>query len=81
MTPIFRILTVILAVISVVIPAVMLVVIPLTWVIFRITDLRDLGAYFSRLFPFFGSPGAVSAPDAAPAGEHSSLPAAAPPLL
>lgn len=39
--------------------------IPLTWVIFRITDLRDLGAYFSRLFPFFGTPGAVSAQDAA----------------
>ena len=43
----------------------LLVVIPLTWVIFRITDLRDLGAYFSRLFPFFGTPGAVSAQDAA----------------
>ena len=42
----------------------LLVVIPLTWVIFRITDLRDLGAYFSRLFPFFGTPGAVSAQDA-----------------
>ena len=45
--------------------AYLLVVIPLTWVIFRITDLRDLGAYFSRLFPFFGTPGAVSAQDAA----------------
>ena len=43
----------------------LLAVIPLTWVIFRITDLRDLGSYFSRLFPFFGTPGAVSAQDAA----------------
>ena len=28
------------------------VVIPLTWGIFAITDLSDLGIYFSRLFPF-----------------------------
>ena len=29
--------------------------IPLTWVIFAITDLKDLLIYFERLFPFFGS--------------------------
>ncbi|MCR5098510.1 MAG: MBOAT family protein [Lachnospiraceae bacterium] len=31
-----------------------LVIIPLTWVIFAITNLGDLGIYFARLFPFFG---------------------------
>ena len=31
-----------------------LVIIPLTWVVFAITDLKDLGIYFARLFPFFG---------------------------
>lgn len=41
----------------------LLFVIPQTWVIFRITDLRDLGAYFSRLFPFFGSSSFVSSRD------------------
>ena len=29
--------------------------IPLTWVIFAITDLKELRIYFERLFPFFGS--------------------------
>ena len=29
-------------------------VIPLTWMIFAITDLGELGVYFARLFPFFG---------------------------
>ena len=42
----------------------LLFVIPPTWVIFRITDLRALGAYFTRLFPFFGTHSAVSAQDA-----------------
>lgn len=32
-----------------------IILIPLTWVIFAITKLRDLAVYFSRLFPFFGS--------------------------
>ena len=41
-----------------------LLVIPPTWVIFRITDLSALGAYFTRLFPFFGTHSAVSAQDA-----------------
>ncbi len=42
----------------------LLFVIPQTWVIFRITDLKDVGAYFSRLLPFFGTHSAVSAQDA-----------------
>ena len=42
----------------------LLSVIPPTWVIFRITSLSDVGAYFSRLFPFFGAHSAVSAQDA-----------------
>ena len=41
----------------------LLFVIPQTWVIFRITRLKDVGAYFSRLFPFFGTHSAVSAQD------------------
>jgi len=31
------------------------IVIPLTWVIFAISNIKDLGIYFSRLFPIFGS--------------------------
>lgn len=42
----------------------LLFVIPQTWVIFRITRLKDVGAYFSRLFPFFGAHSAISAQDA-----------------
>ena len=42
----------------------LLFAIPPTWVIFRITKLSDVGAYFSRLFPFFGTHSAVSAQDA-----------------
>lgn len=34
-----------------------LAVIPLTWVIFAITDLKQLGIYFGRLFPFIGGAG------------------------
>lgn len=30
------------------------IIIPLTWVIFAVTSLKDLGIYFGRLFPFFG---------------------------
>lgn len=29
-------------------------VIPLTWVVFAIGDIKQLGIYFGRLFPFFG---------------------------
>ena len=34
-----------------------LVLIPLTWVVFAITDLKQLGIYFGRLFPLFGDAG------------------------
>ena len=34
-----------------------LAVIPLTWVVFAITDLGQLGVYFGRLFPFLGGAG------------------------
>ena len=37
-----------------------LILIPLTWVCFNITKTQELGAYFSRLFPFFGSEGVTS---------------------
>ncbi len=37
--------------------------IPLTWVIFAISDLKELGIYFTRLFPFFGEGVAVSRGD------------------
>ena len=42
----------------------LLFIIPPTWVIFRITKLSDVGAYFTRLFPFFGTHSAVSSQDA-----------------
>lgn len=29
-------------------------ILPLTWMIFAISDLGELGVYFARLFPFFG---------------------------
>ena len=28
-----------------------------SWVIFAITDIKQLGIYFGRLFPFLGGPG------------------------
>ncbi|MGN0308809.1 MAG: MBOAT family O-acyltransferase [Lachnospiraceae bacterium] len=31
----------------------MLLIIPLFWLIFAVTDLKQLGIYFTRLFPFF----------------------------
>ena len=40
-----------------------LFLIPQTWVIFRITDLGELGAYFSRLYPMFSSGESVFAGD------------------
>lgn len=36
-----------------------LLLIPLTWCCFAISDMGELGAYFSRLFPFFGTKGVV----------------------
>lgn len=32
----------------------MLLIIPVSWVIFGITDIGELGIYLSRMFPFFG---------------------------
>ena len=40
-----------------------LIVIPLTWVIFAIPKMGDIGTYFTRLFPFFGSGEAVNSGD------------------
>ncbi len=37
-----------------------LVLIPLTWVVFAISDFKMLGDYFMRLFPFFGQGIAVN---------------------
>jgi alginate O-acetyltransferase complex protein AlgI len=37
-----------------------IILIPLTWVIFAITDLKELKVYFTRLFPFFGGGVAVN---------------------
>ncbi|MBQ8687638.1 MAG: MBOAT family protein [Ruminococcus sp.] len=37
--------------------------IPLTWVVFAMTDMGDLGTYFLRLFPFAGSPDFVTTKD------------------
>ena len=35
----------------------LLLLIPLSWVVFALQDLGQLGIYFSRLFPFFGEGG------------------------
>ncbi len=40
-----------------------LVLIPLTWVVFAVSDFGLLGTYFSRLFPFFGDGIAVNKND------------------
>lgn len=37
----------------------MLLIIPLTWAVFAVSDIRELGVLFTRLFPFFGT-GALS---------------------
>ena len=34
-----------------------LLLIPLTWVVFAVTDLHQLGVYFGRLFPLIGGAG------------------------
>lgn len=34
-----------------------LVLIPITWIVFAITDLKNLGIYLGRLFPFIGGAG------------------------
>ena len=48
-----------------------LLVIPLTWVIFAITNIRQMGIYFGRLFPFIGGAGiAVNPQDIARYGKN-----------
>lgn len=37
----------------------LILIIPLTWVLFAVDDIGQLGVYFSRLFPFFGQAGVV----------------------
>lgn len=37
----------------------MILIIPLTWAVFAVSDMRELGSLFTRLFPFFGT-GALS---------------------
>lgn len=37
----------------------MILIIPLTWAVFAVSDMRELGILFTRLFPFFGT-GALS---------------------
>ena len=41
----------------------LLVVIPLTWMVFAIPTLPEIGVYFARLFPFFGVGSAVNPGD------------------
>lgn len=33
----------------------MFLIIPLTWAVFAVSDIRELGVLFTRLFPFFGT--------------------------
>ena len=40
----------------------LLIVVPLTWMAFAITDARQIGVYFSRLFPFFARAGQAGNP-------------------
>lgn len=37
----------------------MIILIPLTWLLFAVTDFSQLGVYLTRLFPFFGTDGVV----------------------
>lgn len=37
--------------------------IPVTWIIFAIGDIKEMGLYFSRMFPFFGTPDYVTSAD------------------
>lgn len=51
-----------------------LLVIPLTWVIFAITDAGQIGTYFGRLFPFIGGAGiAVNPQDIVRYGKNYSI--------
>lgn len=37
----------------------MIILIPMTWLLFAITDFSQIGVYFTRLFPFFGKASGV----------------------
>lgn len=37
----------------------MLLVIPISWLLFAVNDIGQIGVYFTRLFPFFGSTGSA----------------------
>lgn len=41
----------------------LLFVVPLTWVAFAVTDVHQLGVYYTRLFPFFGETGVINSAD------------------
>lgn len=41
----------------------LLLVVPLTWVAFAITDIKELGIYYTRLFPFWGAAAYVNQTD------------------
>lgn len=41
----------------------LLFVVPLTWVAFAIPNMKQIGVYFTRLFPFFGTAGAINQQD------------------
>lgn len=38
----------------------LLLVVPLTWVAFAVADVRQIGVYYTRLFPFFGESAIVN---------------------
>lgn len=40
-----------------------IVFIPVTWILFAITNIKDIGIYFSRMFPFAGTPDYISTRD------------------
>ncbi len=40
----------------------MALLVPVTWIVFAVTDLKELGVYLSRMFPFWGSAGGVVNP-------------------
>lgn len=41
----------------------LLFVVPLTWVVFAIPEVEQIGVYFTRLFPFFGETGLINQQD------------------
>lgn len=41
----------------------LLFVVPLTWVVFAVPEVKQIGVYFTRLFPFFGTAGVINQQD------------------